>query len=115
VLALSLYNGAWILVIWLWLRSRRQAPLVGWAFLAANAAFVVACALTVDQTRVFALVSWPTLLLMIVWAARTIEPAAFMRVLAWTLLAGLLVPVRIVVQAGRVLGSASSLLFGWMF
>lgn len=114
VLALSLYNAAWILVIWLWLRARRDAPMVAWAFLAANAAFVVACALTVDQTRVFALVSWPALLLMLTWAARTIEPAAFVRALSWTLLAGLLLPVRIVVQAGRVLGSASSLLFGWL-
>jgi hypothetical protein len=104
LLVVSLFAAWWIYVVVIgrdiWKRERRIV--LG---LAVAMAFVLAIMVfTDDETRVFALLSWPILLWSMRWAVANVSRDRLKRVATWCLLAGVLVPFRLDIYAGREVG-----------
>jgi hypothetical protein len=104
VLVLSLFAAWWIFVVvigrGIWDRDRRLAL----AFAVALGFVLGIVVFTLDETRVFALLSWPITLWSIRWAVANLRHDHLKRIATWCLLAGLLVPFRLDVYAGHEVG-----------
>ena len=97
------FSAFWVFLVCLAsrLRNRRLALVAGAAGLIATAATV----LTYDETRVFALLTWPVVLWLSLYALRRFDPRLVRHVTAVTFLAAIVLP-RITVFGGAVAGSA---------
>jgi hypothetical protein len=104
VLVVSLFAAWWIFVIVIarevWVRDRRLA--LGLAV--AVGVVLGIMVFTDDETRVFALLSWPIMLWTIRWAVANLRPDHLKRVALWCLLVGLLVPFRLDIYEGHEVG-----------
>jgi len=102
--------------------SRFFANFGTWLFSIFNAAwvagallvfFAVPVATSLDETRVYALISWPVLLWLTLWAVRRECAAVARRLVAITLLAGVVLP-RVIVWEANIYASSARLMFGWL-
>lgn len=105
----SIFNALWVFLTAVYLRHRREL-LVPLGLLVA---FVLPALLSFDQTRVYALVTWPVVLWTVLWACRNEEEALIRRLATIAVLLGLLLP-RAMVWEGRVYTSSLRHLVDWL-
>jgi hypothetical protein len=109
----SIFNALWVFLAAVYLRHRRSLRVPALLLVALVAPVFV----TLDQTRVYALVSWPVVLWAVLWATRDADagddPAVVRRLLTITLLLGLVLP-RIMVWESNTYASSIRLLTSWL-
>jgi hypothetical protein len=109
IVLIASFGAAWVLVVLLACNLDRLQRATFAAVVTGG--FAVAF-LTLDTTRVFALVTFPAVLVLVGYSVRTIPERALQRVLAMTLVAGALYP-HIVVWEGHTYVSSLSRTIDW--
>lgn len=105
----SIFNALWVFLTAVYLRHRRELLVP----LGVLVAFVLPALVSFDQTRVYALVTWPVVLWTVLWACRNEEEALIRRLATIAVLLGLLLP-RVMVWEGRIYTSSLRLLVNWL-
>lgn len=105
----SVFNSLWLFLVVVHLRHLRTLVLP----LGLLVAFVAPAALSLDQTRVYALTTWPVVLWVVLWAARNEDEGLLRSLTLMTLILGVLLP-RVIVWEGRTYTSSLRLLVGWL-
>ena len=94
VTVVSMFSVTWIFVVW-WFRTAVDIPLAG-GVAVAFAAALVPMTLSYDHSRVFAIITWPMLVAMVVWAGEHVDPSGVRRVVRLVLPVGIIVPAVLV-------------------
>lgn len=105
----SIFNAFWLFLASIHVRNFRKLLIP----LGLLVAFVAPAVLAVDQTRVYALVTWPVVLWTVLWACRNEDEGLVRRLATIALYLGLLLP-RVIVWEGRIYTSSLRLLMNWL-
>jgi hypothetical protein len=115
ILIFSLYAAWWIVVAWLGWHAARRAPRLAVALVVVHTVLAVAVFVTRDQTRVFAMLSWPVVLWLLLWAHESIDRVRFGRLTTLALGVSMAFPLRPDLLDGRARGSMTPELVHWIF
>lgn len=105
----SVFNAMWLFLAAVYLRHRREL-LVALGLLVL---FVIPAVLALDETRVYALITWPVVLWVVLWICCNEDEMLVRRLATVTLLLGVLLP-RVIVWEGRTYTSSLRLLVRWL-
>lgn len=111
----SLYAAWWLVIVYVGAAMLSRARRLAITFLLVNVALVAATIVTRDQTRVFAMVSWPVVTWALLWGIENLSTHTLRRVIAVSFVLAVVLPYRFDFFDGRDRGSYRAELSDWMF